>query len=227
MSRPVLRIVGDAASVASPHNTLGSKRVMTQRLPFALALVTCALCAGCSSSEEKPRPAQLIHEERRALPVLYLTEKSQQEVIRSAAEGLFVEEKTGELCYRAYYCTSPDCPNKDKTENGRPVVFIHRNPTASVGADGEIIYREVQSSAEFKRLSREQGSFLAPTCPACWELRDPDSETPRQTQQYINYVQPYTLPESAKRAAQLDEEHQQRLAHMKQRRHRQVELAAD
>ncbi len=198
-----------------------------QPIPFALVACVASLCAGCGSSEEKPRPAQLIHEERRALPVLYLTEKSQHEVIRSAADGLFVDEDTGELCYRAYYCTSPDCPNKDKTEGGRPVVFIHRNPTASVGPDGEIVYRDVRSSAEFEQLCRDQVSFLAPTCPACWTLRDPESETPRQTQQYIGYVQPYTLPESSERAAKLDEEHQQRLAYMKQRRTRQVAITPE
>lgn len=200
---------------------------MTKRLSLTLVALFGSLGAACSSSEEKPRPVQLIHEERRALPVLYLTEKTEQEVIRSAVEGLFVDEASGELCYRAYYCTSPACPNKEKSDNGRPVLFIHRNPTASVGPDGEVVYRDVQSSAEFEQLCREQGSFLAPTCPACWELRDPASETPRQTQQYIGYVQPYTLPESAERAATLDEEHQQRLAYMKQRRTRQIAITPE
>jgi len=83
-----------------------------------------------------------------------------------------------------------------------------------------VVYRDVKSSAEFEQLCREQGSFLAPTCPACWELRDPANESPREMQKYIGYVQPYTLPESAERAAELDEEQKRRIAHIEQRRKR-------
>ena len=193
---------------------------MNDAMKSCYLVLAAVICGGCNLSEDVPRPASLITADRRALPVLYLTEKSGQEVIAPGNQPLFVDEETGEICYRAFHCTSPHCPNQSSQEGERPPLFIHRNPTAYIDEQGTVSFREVKSSAEFDQLCRQYGTFLTPTCPACWEVRDPENESPAELQQYIGWVQPYVLPESQQMAAALDEEHRQRLAHMKERRQR-------
>jgi hypothetical protein len=49
-------------------------------------------------------------------------------------------------------------------------------------------------------------------CPACLKKRRPQTETPEQRAQYVSWVNPYVLPETAERLKELDELLQRRIA---------------
>jgi uncharacterized protein YgiM (DUF1202 family) len=124
-----------------------------------------------------PRPPNKITGEQLGLNILYLTEKSNKEVI---APFITVEElrdpETGEKCWPALMCVNPDCPAKGKGRDGGPFVFIHPHPGTEI------------------------------VCPECAKTRNPATETPEQRYQYRSWVRQYELPETKARIKELDAE---------------------
>ena len=172
--------------------------------PLLLGLIGCMVLAGCG----KDRSIQEIEKEKRSLDALYLTAETGKEITAPAAKGVFVDEETGELCFPAYMCANPNCPGRKSGD--RPFPFIHRDVLLRAGPGGKVVCDEIPPGKDPVEFIKSRGGFLAPTCPACWEVRKARSETPAQKQQFIDWARPYTLPEAAKRMEELEQEYQQR-----------------
>jgi hypothetical protein len=151
-------------------------------MPKVVAWIGCiALLAGCG---DRVRPSEDIFEDQLALPAVYLTEKTHKKIIAPQGKGKFIDEKTGETCWRALTCHNPDCP------------------------------REPDGDEPFLFLETDTGTTA---CPKCLTKRNLKTETPRQKQQYVNWVRPYVLPETAKRQKELDEERRKLIEAMNKR----------
>ena len=124
----------------------------------------------------KPRLMHDIVLERLNVNQLYLTEKTHKEVIAPAKLLTPLDPETGERCFPALTCHNPDCPGKQQAPGGRPYLFVSSS-----------MHMQVQ-------------------CPACAEAHDPSTRTPAEHKQYRAWVKSYTLPDSAARLRQLDEE---------------------
>ncbi len=139
------------------------------------------------------------------MPMLFLTEKTQQEVLVPGDTPPFVHKESGELCYPALTCTNPDCPAE--RQGDRPPVFILFDPLRSVDPNGEVVWAEVPAGRASREYIESLGGYLEPTCPACIKKRDVANETAEQKQQYLKWVVTYMPPETAKRAEQLKQEY--------------------
>ena len=73
-------------------------------------------------AEQKPRSIEKISNEQASLNRLYMTEKTQRQIIAPTNMGLFVDQVTGENVWPAYTCHNPDCPKKG--EGNEPYLFI-------------------------------------------------------------------------------------------------------
>ncbi len=192
------------------------KAKFTVAVPVAAYLLW--FCVSCGS-EQPPRSSRPISKERNELPALFLTGETHQEVLRPGNVVCpFVDEKTGELCWPAYICTNPSCPGKGKTSGGRPLTFIHRDPLAKVGPDGNAVYVEVPPGKDSSEYILELGGTMYPTCPECLKIRNPQTETHEEKMQYAHWVEPYVLPESAKRLEELNQEEQRRREDLQRRK---------
>lgn len=167
------------------------------RLPifaWGALLLTLSACGGAASL---PRTTTTIAEERLQLPGLFLTAsgKKKQAPLKS---GPFVDAESKEIFWPALECTNPKCPGRD-TE-GNPFLFVHPSPGASVGTEGKIVFQKVDPS-----------QYRSPECPECLKQRTPTTETPAERAEFLRYVQPHTLPETAEKKKQLDAEARQLL----------------
>ena len=169
-----------------------------------LVIVGACLLSSCGS-ETPPRTRDEIFRERMQLPALYFTAQTHQRVIAPADKGLFVHEPTGELCWPALVCNNPDCPGRKANE---PLLFIEPDMGVYVKADKTIEYDATRARA---------ATGAAGPCPACAKLRRPASEPPAQRQQYVDWVRPYVLPETAAAGAKLDEELRRRIRYERSR----------
>lgn len=163
-----------------------------------LAVAGTCLLSSCGG-EAPPRARDEIFRERMELPALYFTAQTHQRVIAPMDKGVFVHESTGELCWPALVCNNPNCPGRKADE---PLLFIEPDMGVYVKADKTIGYDAARARAV---------AGAAGPCPACAKLRRPASETPAGRQQYIDWVQPYVLPETAAAGAKLDKELQRRI----------------
>ena len=163
----------------------------------------CLICLLCACSKEPPPPLSRdeIFRQRLELPALYLTAKTHKRVIAPMSKGMFVDADTGEICWPALACNNPDCPGR---KAGEPFVFIEPDAGAYMKPDGSIGYDPARARA----AAAER--VLGP-CPQCAKIRDPRTETDAQGKQYISWVQPYVLPETAERMEHLDEELHRRI----------------
>ena len=182
------------------------------KVKFAVALPAAAyllwFCVSCGS-QPAPRSFRQITVQRKQLPALFLTANTRKEVILPADVVCpVVDKETGELCWRAYVCTNPSCSGKGKTSWGRPLLFIHPDPLVKVGPDGKAFYEKPPPGKEPFEYLLELGGTTYPTCPECLKIRNPESETREQMMQYAHWVEPYVLPETARRLNELDEEEQ-------------------
>ena len=157
---------------------------------------------GCA---KRHRPLAAIDAEKRELPVLYLTEETQKRVMGTAAQGIHVDEATGEICSQPFECLNPDCPGR--TEEGN-FLFVHRDVLLSVGPDKEIIYGTVPEGRNYKEYIESKGGHMYATCPKCLEKRDLKGESEETRQKYKEWVQAYELPETVQRRAELEAEYQ-------------------
>lgn len=172
--------------------------------------------AGCGGSgSEGPRPLKVIEAERRALPALYLAEKTGRRVTAPTTKGPFVDDETGEICYPAYQCTNPKCPGRGT--DGEPVLFIHRDPLLRVDENGKIVRDQGPAGVDPATYLRRLGGFLSPTCPECLKHRSLATESRKTRDQYLSWAQPYVLPETARRMKELDAERKTRFEKWRKR----------
>lgn len=79
-----------------------------------------ALLAGCGGDDI--RSSEDIFEEQLSLPAVYLTEKTHQRIVAPQRKGKFIDEKTGETCWRALTCLNPQCPRQP--DGDEPFLFL-------------------------------------------------------------------------------------------------------
>lgn len=179
-----------------------------------LALVCCSAC----SKDTAPRTVKQIGEARIELPALYITEISKREVIAPSGTGdVLLDSESGEMAFRAWHCTNPDCAAK-KPAGERPSLFIWRDPFYQV-VDGEIAW-ECVGDRETETIAR--GGTILPTCPACLTIRDQASESEQQKTQYAQWCTEYVLPKTIQRMKELDQEHQRRIESLDERINRKI-----
>lgn len=172
----------------------------------ALALLTALTgCGGCTQEIPPPAvPAASVFERQQQLDRLYLTEKSSQQVVRPGNVSVpFVDEDTGELSWPTLVCTNPACPGRG--QDGKPYLFIHRDPLFRVDSDGKVIHPQVGPGQDYSAMVADAGGFPDPTCPACYEaFRKGKTETQEDKNLYASFVQDYVLPETARQRWQLE-----------------------
>lgn len=174
------------------------------------ALIVC-VAGGCA----KERTLEQIEADQSSLQTLYLTEKTNKQVLATANKGLFVDEATGEICYQPYECTRPDCPGKTA---GNPVLFVHRDVFVSLGPDKKFIYELPPAGVPYDEAVRARGGQPGPTCPHCLKTRQLNSETPEQKAEFQKWIRAYELPETIQRRKELQEEHTRAFEALKKRR---------
>jgi hypothetical protein len=163
----------------------------TAAVVFAGLLCLLASC----SSEEPPRTSDEIFNARSELPAVYFTFETKQKVLAPASKGVFVDEKSGEVCWLASACNNPDCPAKQA--DGEPFLFIAPDYGYFRKDDGTLGHDPKKAAAH--KMQPED-------CPECRKKRNLRSETSAQRQQYIDWVRPYVLPETTDKMKELDEE---------------------
>jgi hypothetical protein len=94
-----------------------------RRWRATLWLLVLIGCIGCTKKEEPARPGADIMRDKLALPALFLTENTHEEVIAPIGSQ---PVHNGQTCWHAQICTHPDCPGQGK--NGRPYLFINSKP---------------------------------------------------------------------------------------------------
>jgi len=149
------------------------------------------------STPPAPRSKDDIMRDIATLPVMYLTEKTQRQVTASDDKKNFVDEETGEICWRARACHNPDCPGKGS--GGQPYLFISPNPAVFLNPDGTFGFD----------LEKANGANNDPTmgaCPECLKERNLNSEPKTTSNKYADWVKAHTLPESEKRKKELLQE---------------------
>lgn len=170
-----------------------------------LGILAVAVLAGCG---RRMRTLKEIEAEQMALPVLYLTAGGEELIAPARSDrDVVVAPKSRQPAFRAYVCTNPDCPNRDRQVKGRPFVFSWPDPMWRVDERGELQYDVVED-----RMAEiiKRGGTAEPTCPGCLARRDSARETAEQRQRYRDWVVYYELPETIARRKQLDAEYAER-----------------
>jgi hypothetical protein len=177
----------------------------TRRIVWAL-LAVVAVVAGCRG--RTPATLEQIEADQLALPAVYLTADGREAIVPANRGDVIVVPGSRQLAFRAYMCTNPDCPNRERGTGDRPFLFTWADPLWKVDEQGQLQFDVVPDRAA-ETLRR--GGLPEPTCPGCLELRAKDGEPPETRQRYRNWVVYYELPESAARRKELDAEHRRRL----------------
>ena len=175
---------------------MARKRIVGQfvvKLGFFLAFG--GLWIGCGE-KEKPRTRDVVFQEIQTLPVLYLTGKTRKEVIAAGDKGNFVDDKTGEICWRVMECGNPDCSGR--AADGKPLKFITPDPAMYAKPDGSIGYDEEKS--------KQAENMAGGACPECLKKRNLKTESNADRNKYAKWVKVHVLPESAKRKEELEAE---------------------
>ena len=73
-------------------------------------------------TDQTPRSIEEISKEQASLNRLYMTEKTQRQIIAPTNMGPFVDQVTGENVWPAYTCHNPDCPKRGTEEE--PYLFV-------------------------------------------------------------------------------------------------------
>lgn len=168
------------------------------------------VASGCKS--ERPKTIDELYAEERQLPALFLTANTQQRVIVAGDKGVFVDEKTGELCWPAKVCNNPSCPGRSPA--GEPFLFIAPDPGVVLKPDGTIGY----DRSKEKVLDNNYGN-----CPECLKVRNLASENDADRKKFADFVQSYVLPETDKRRRELAAERQAHEKALQERIERKVE----
>lgn len=147
---------------------------------------------------KSPRQPMTMYEvmtERLSMPALFLTAKTGQRVIAEGDTMVFVDKKTGELCWRAMICDRKACPSK--TTGDEPFLFINAHPGNFIQPDGTV----GEDTPLTQKAAADVTTFA---CPACLKTRNLKSEGNIEQQYYLNLVRPYVLPETAKKLEAMD-----------------------
>ena len=172
-----------------------------------------ALLAGCRG--RVPATLEQIEADQLALPAVYLTTDGRELIVPANRGDVIVAPGARELAFRAYTCTNPDCPNRERGSAGRPFLFTWPDPLWKVDEQGQLQFDVVPDrAAETVR----RGGLPEPTCPGCLERRAKEGESVETRQRYRNWVVYYELPESAARRKELDAEHRNQLQKQGRRR---------
>ena len=156
---------------------------------------------GCSQTAvPPPRTRDQIFTERLNLPALYLTAKTHKRVVAPGSKGLFVDEATGEVCWRALACRAPNCPGRGAS--GEPYLFTENDLSYFAKPDNSVGFDPKRAKQQPKQVG---------LCPKCNEILDPAAATPTQGVQHSQWVQAYVLPESLARSQSLDAEFRRRV----------------
>lgn len=175
------------------------------------ARMTCVLGVGAAlaaltACSRDPATRDDIFADQMNLPAVYLTAKTNKRIIAPTSLGIHVDKETGEIAWPALACNAPNCPGRG--DNGEPFLFIAPDPSMIVKPDGTLGYDRAASAGK-------PGPTLG--CPQCLKKRRLETETPEQRQQYINWVKPYVLPETAAAMKKIQQRRQDRIANS--RRH--------
>lgn len=103
----------------------------------------------------------------------------QSPIEQTRSQMAFVDPQTQQISWRAMTCYNPLCPGRGKGDG--PLLFVKRWDNASIGPDGNVVWRLLDSGAEQPPIS----------CPACGDS---------------SFVQPYDQPEVELRRRQLTQE---------------------
>ncbi len=172
---------------------------------FLSLLLPGVLIAGCS--ETRPKTLDELYEEERQLPAVFLTAESGKRITAPGNTGVFVDEGSGELAWRALICTNPDCPATPPTGE-EPFLFIAVDPALVAQPDGTVGY-------DRSRVDEADNYFG--NCPECLKTRNLAGESDEDRQRYSNWATPYVLPETAQRREELAEARKQREAELQER----------
>lgn len=170
-------------------------------LPLWLA-AGVLLVAGCGRSEPPPT-LQSMYDEERSLPALYIEPNTGERVTVAGDHWAYPQD--GKLFWPALTCTNPECPAAGGKE---PVLFTSNDPAVSLNADGTIN----EGGPGRKPRNKHAGQ-----CPECLKTRNLASETEADRQRYLEFVQPYVLPETAQRRAELAAARQARQQALRER----------
>jgi len=167
-------------------------------MTFVIALVA-VFASGCGSSPPpRRRTGDEIRQEILNLNRLYLTDKTQKRVLAPAQRGgAFRDDESGEICWPAVACLNPACPGKNA--DGTPFIFSQFDPGFYAKADGSVGY-------DINKAKKGGNGAGTGMCPQCYNTFNVKSLTGAARQKYVDYVQPYELPEIAKRKVELQNE---------------------
>ena len=182
---------------------------MAMQLRFSFAAMLLIVCVSCG--ETRPKTLDEMYEEERQLPSLFITAQSGTQVTAPGDTGVFVDEATGELAWRALTCTNPACPKYSIDE---PFLFIAPDPAIVANPDGSLGY-------DRSRVDEADNHFG--NCPECLKIRNLASESDEDRQKYSNFATPYVLPETGRRREELAAERKAREAELQQRMQRSAD----
>lgn len=160
---------------------------------IGLGVVVAVLAVIYFWNASKPKPPTSLREamaQRDELPALFLTAKTGQRVIAPSDREVFVDKKSGELCWRARMCDNEKCPSK--TTGPEPFLFITSHAGMHIKPDGTL--------GEDEKLTQKAAADVRTfACPACLKIRNLAAETDAQRMMYDGWVRVYVLPETAKK----------------------------
>ena len=181
----------------------------------ATRCIVCALLvlvAGCWG--RTPVTLEQIEAEQLALPAVYLTADGREVIMPATRGDVIVVPGSRQLAFRAYRCTAPACPNRERGSADRPFLFTWPDPLWNVDKQGQLQFEVVPDRAA-ETLRR--GGLPVPTCPGCLKLHDTGHQTDEIRQRRSKWVGYYDLPESAARSKELDEQYRRLLQAMGRR----------
>lgn len=182
---------------------------MATHLRFWFLAPLLVVCASCG--ETRPKTLDEMYEEERQLPSLFITAESGTHITAPGDTGVFVDESTGELAWRALTCTNPACPQFSADE---PFLFIAPDPAIVANPDGSLGY---------DRSLVDEADNNFGNCPECLKIRNLASESDEDRQQYSNFATPYVLPKTALRREELAAERKAREAELHERMGRKAD----
>lgn len=204
--------------------------IARSRFGFVVLVAVSLLLVSCGGSDDDlPRSFASIDKEAMSLDAIFLTDDGREIIAPMGRDGTRAEVivDNGELAFAAYVCKNPNCKGVGKKiseEQERPYLFVWKDPLVEAKSDGTVGYREFASAQARMQLVEQAGGTLEPICPACLKVRNVDGESTEERQQYSDWCEFYVLPETEKRLKELDEERQQRIKFMKERKNRDVDL---
>lgn len=171
------------------------------RVLWALGLVclSASAMAGCGAQDDTPRSEDRILEERQSLPAVFLTVKTGKRVLAPGDRTFLFDKTSGEAAWRALACPAADCPGRGS--DGQPFLYIAPDLGIEVTESGA---RPASKAVQDPSLGY---------CPECWAKKNLAKAPAAELLKYAN-AQPYVLPESAKREAELDAELKRRIEYV-------------